>query len=135
MMDTFASVIAGSAKYSAKGGASFKTWLYAVAKKSAFLFLRKNHITESIEADADTPADELEIPENVLLKDEKNRELYEAINRLSPDQRTVLYLKYFEDMDPGAISRVMKKSIRQVYKLTEKGKIRLRQLITYREIL
>ena len=135
MMDTFASVIAGSARFSGKGGCSFKTWLYAVAKKTAYLFLRKNPITEGLAEDSQQIADEFTIPENTLLNDEKNKELYKALNRLSADQRTVLYLKYFEDMDTEQISLVMKKSVRQIYKLTDKGKSRLRELLTNPEIL
>ncbi|SDB53020.1 RNA polymerase sigma factor [Butyrivibrio sp. INlla16] len=135
MMDCFAAVIAGSARYKARGGAGFKTWLYAVAKNNAYLFLRKNRITERLDEDEEKAADKIDIPENVLLKDEKNKELYKALGRLSADQRMVLYLKCFEGMDTGQISQVMKKSIRQIYKLTDRGKNRLRDILTAQEFL
>ncbi|MBP5163855.1 MAG: sigma-70 family RNA polymerase sigma factor [Lachnospiraceae bacterium] len=139
MMDCFASVIAGSARFKARGGCSFKTWLYAVAKKSAYYFLRKRHVTESLDDDDNRIADELAAPGNGLLKDEETQELYKALYRaldsLSADQRTVLYLKYFEDMDTEQISKVTGKSIRQIYKLTDKGKSRLRELLKNTDLL
>lgn len=129
MMDCFAAVIAGTARFNARRGSSFKTWLYSIATKKAYMLLRKDHITGSLEQSEDIAADETSFPENGLLKDEKNMELYKAMNTLSADQRTVLYLKFFEDMEPSEISRVMRKSLKQVYKLTDKGKGRLRELL------
>ena len=129
MMDCFAAVISATARFSGRGGCSFKTWLYAVANKRSCMFLRKNHMTGSIDATSEEAADETAHPETALLEDEKNRELYNALSRLPADQQTVLYLKYFEDMRPEEISRVMRKSIRQVYKLTDRGKGKLRELL------
>ena len=129
MMDCFAVVIAQTTRFSARRGSSFKTWLYAIATKRAYMFMRKNHVVENTDECEDIAADEFEIPEKILLKEEKHKGLYKAMNSLSADQRTVLYLKFFEDMSPEEISRVMKKSVRQVYKLTDKGKSRLRELL------
>ena len=41
MMDTFAILASGTAKYKEKNGASFKTWLFAVAKNQALIYLAK----------------------------------------------------------------------------------------------
>ena len=128
-MDCFAVVIAGTARFAARRGSSFKTWLYAIATKRAYMLLRKNHITDSFYKGEDIAADETSFPENRLLKDEKNVVLYRAMNALPADQRTALYLKYFEDMEPSEISRVMRKSRKQIYKLTDDGKNKLRELL------
>ena len=128
MMDCFAVVVAGTARFRARGS-SFKTWLYAIATKRAYMFLRKNHTSVNLDQSEDIAADELMLPESMILKEEKNRELYKAMNTLSSDQRTVLYLKFFEDMAPSEISRIMRKSVKQIYKLTDKGKNRLRELL------
>ena len=130
MMDCFAIVIAATSRFSAKRGSSLKTWLYAIAAKRARMFLRKNHMTAGFEDGDHMAAGDAALPESGLLQEEKNIELYRAMNALSSDQRTVLYLKFFEDMKPEEISKVLKKNIRQVYSLTDKGKERLRELLT-----
>jgi RNA polymerase sigma-70 factor (ECF subfamily) len=44
MMDTFAALVAGVARYKENDDALFKTWLFAVAKNQAFHHLRKHKI-------------------------------------------------------------------------------------------
>ena len=56
------------------------------------------------------------------MKEERYRQLYRALAGLPPEQRTVLYLKYFEDMGASEIADIMQLNIRRVYKLTEQGK-------------
>ena len=133
MMDCFAIVIAATSRFGAKRGSSFKTWLYAIAAKRARMFLRKNHMTAGFEDGEHMASQDVSLPESGLLQEEKNLELYRAMNALSADQRTVLYLKFFEDMKPEEISRVLKKNIRQIYSLTDKGKEKLRELLTNTE--
>ena len=129
MMDCFAVVIAQMTRFSARRGSSFKTWFYSIATKRAYTFLRKHHITESVDESEYVATDELVLPENILIKEEKHKGLYKAMNALSPDQRTALYLRFFEDMKPEEIGRIMKKSTKQIYVLTDKGKARLRELL------
>ena len=129
MMDCFAIVVAATSRFTGRGGSSFKTWLYAVATKRARMFLRKNHMTGRLEDSDDLPADELALPENGFLASEQRARLYNAMHTLPADQRTVLYLRFFEEMKPEEISRVMKKSVKQIYKLTDRGKRALRELL------
>ena len=42
MMDTFAVLISGTAHYTVRKDAEFKTWLYAVARNQARIFLRRH---------------------------------------------------------------------------------------------
>ena len=93
------------------------------------MFLRKNHLNAVREPDEQFVDEDMPLPENGLLAKEEYRKLYSAMNRLSAQQRTVLYLRFFEDMKPEEIGRVTGKSLRQVYRLTDKGKARLRELL------
>ena len=127
MMDTYAEIAAGPALFS--GRSSFKTWLYSVGRHLALGYLRKNSRsipqgTEVISIDAGTPADSLETR---LLINERNRQLYTALSKLSEDYRLVLILLYFEDMSPEEAARVMHRSRRQIYHLAERGKNALRK--------
>jgi RNA polymerase sigma-70 factor (ECF subfamily) len=129
MMDTFAILASGTAKYKEKNGASFKTWLFAVAKNQALLYLRKHKVKfvssahdflNNVEADACFH------PVGILLKNETDAQVYRAMKSIDADYRNALFLLYFENMKPEQISRIIKKSIKQTYNILARGKEALR---------
>ena len=129
MMDTFAVLASGTAHYKESDDASFKTWLFAVAKNQALLYLRKQKIRfvspekdflNNLEADANFQ------PVVAFLKNERNALLYRAMKTIDADYRQTLFLLYFEDMKPEQICRIIKKSIKQTYNLLARGKEALR---------
>lgn len=131
MMDTFAILVSGTARYKEKDNASFKTWLYTIAKNQALLYLRKrrirlvspeNDFLNNVEADSSCQ------PIAKLLKDERDAQLYQAMKSIDADYRQVLFLLYFEDMKPEQISRIIKKNIKQTYNLLARGKESLRHV-------
>ena len=125
MMDSFAVIASGTAKYQYQEGASFKTWLFAVGRNQARMFLRKKKLLfvsldETIQLSANSP-------ETEILAEESRREVYEGMSKIKADYRQVLHLTYFEDMKPEEVAQVMKKSIKQVYNLLSRGKKALRE--------
>ncbi|SHK71062.1 RNA polymerase sigma factor [Fibrobacter sp. UWB12] len=129
MMDTFAILASGTARYKENKDASFKTWLFAVAKNQALLYLRKrkvkfvssaNDFLNNIEADASFH------PVGMLLKNETDSQVYRAMKSIDADYRNALFLLYFENMKPEQISRIIKKSIKQTYNILARGKEALR---------
>ena len=115
MMDTFAVLVSGTARYTEKKEASFKTWLFAVAKNQARHFLRKKsrYPVSDVEIERDIK-DGDEQPESQLIQDESKVELYNALEEINPEYRQVLYLMYFEDLDTSDIAKIMHKAKRQV---------------------
>lgn len=130
MMDTFAVLVSGTARYTEKKEASFKTWLFAVAKNQARHFLRKKsrYPVSDVEIERDIKDDE-EQPESQLIQDESKVELYNALEQINPEYRQVLFLMYFEDLKPEQISRVIKKTVKQTYNLAARGKTALRKVL------
>lgn len=125
MMDSFAVIASGTAKYQYQEGSSFKTWLFAVGRNHARMFLRKKRFSfVSLDENTDLSTDS---PETELLAEGSNRQLYEGLSRIKADYRQVLHLTYFEDMKPEEVAQVMKKSIKQVYNLLSRGKKALRE--------
>ena len=131
MMDTFAILVSGTARYKEKDNASFKTWLFAVAKNQALLYIRKrkikyvpseNELLDNLEADASFQ------PVAMLLKNERDSQLYRAMKAIDSDYRQVLYLLYFENMKPEQISRIVNKNIKQTYNLLSRGRESLRNV-------
>ena len=136
MMDTFAVVLSGKNRYKGKGGASFRTWLFAIARHQSLLFLRKNKKRFDSNAGSYDEAEERavpaaadETPERVKLKDELYRALYRALDTLDTEQKMALYLSCFEEMSAEEIARVMKKSVKQVYNRTARGKEKLKTIL------
>ena len=122
MLDAYAEAAAG-ADYSGKS--TFKTWLFSIGKNLALMRLRKRRRTaeEPLERADETAAP----PELDILREERDRQLYEALSYLREDYRQILILLYFEDMTHGEAGRVMGKSRRQIYNLAERGRAALKE--------
>lgn len=118
MLDAFAVAAARTSAYS--GRSSFRTWLFGIGRHLALRQLRRHRELPSQEAEPEGA------PELELIRSENNRALYAALERLNPEYRQVLYLIYFEEMSTEDASRVMGKTRKQIYNLTERGKKALR---------
>lgn len=123
MLDTFAEV--ASLRTVFRGESGFKTWLFVIAQKLAYQSLRKRR-RSFLPLREDMP-DEAEPPDMALLKEERNRLLYRALNEIKPEYREALYLMYFEELSNKEIQRVTGKSAGQVYKLISRGRAALRE--------
>lgn len=127
MIDTYATIASGTAKYSAKS--SFKTWLYGIARNIAHNAMRKNRVLFISFDDEKNSEIEAEdgIPDITLLKEERNRVLYEALNSINPEYRQILHLLYFENMELDDIALILKKNKKQVYNLSTRGRQALKE--------
>ncbi len=124
MLDAFAAAASGTARFSGKS--SFKTWLFSIGRNLALRRLRSRRRTEPLEEQAAVAE---QTPETELLRQEKRRRLYEALEKLNPDYRQVLWLLYFEELGSEEIARVTGKSRKQVYNCAARGKAALRELL------
>lgn len=125
MEDTFFKLAIRKPHFSGKS--SFKTWLYAIARNTALDYLRKNSKT------ADTPIDDLSnyiieesnVEREYLIKEQKIA-LHRIMRELKGEYFQVLYLVYFENFTNEEITRIMKKSKRQIENLIYRAKTALK---------
>ena len=123
LIDTFAQIVAGPTLFSERS--SFKTWLFSVGRNLSLMRLRKLSREVSLCDDEDIVASEnLEFD---ILKDERNRQLYSALEKLTPQYREILILIYFENMSHEEAGRVMRKSRKQTYNLVQRGQKALKE--------
>lgn len=121
MLDAFAEIAVGPTVFSGKS--SFKTWLFSVGKHLALKQLRRKKQVGLPEL---PDLSEAVQPELRLLQQERNRQLYLALERIAPEYRQVLELQYMENMSPAEIAQVMGKRAGQIYNLIKRGKQALR---------
>lgn len=106
------------------GRSSFKTWLFSIGRNIAYDSLRKKapqHV------DLDETNEVSDGPEQAYIKNEKNKQLYKALDGLKPEYREVLWLTFFEDMSAEQIARVLHKSKAAEYTLLNRAKNSLKE--------
>lgn len=109
--DTFVALVVKRPLFSEN--AKFRTWLFTIARNKALNFLHSAAFRK------DVPISEAEevflsgSPEQRLLEQERYRSLYDAMNRLPANQREMIYLVYFEDMNVTQAASVIRKTQRQ----------------------
>ena len=126
MLDAFAVAASGTARFS--GRSSFKTWLYGIGRNLASKHLRRKRLRwDTLVYMADRG--ETEVPEDLIVRSEQNRRLYDALRTLPEDYRNVLYLQEIEGMTVDEIARVTGKSRKQIYNLSFRGKGALKETL------
>ena len=121
MEDVFVKLVTKKPRFSGKS--SFKTWLYAIGRNIAIDHLR--HVSKL----SVTPVDELpeladssENTEHSYIKQENKLILHNAMQKLKPQYRQVLYLIFFEELDNEQTAQVMRKTKRQIENLVYHAK-------------
>lgn len=122
--DTFLKLYVDKPKFSGK--CSFKAWLYTIGRNAAIDHYRKySRRTADPIDDFYDMSDKTDI-ENDYIKNEEKRILYNAIERLNPDYRQVIYLVFFEDLKSSEAGAVLHKSERQMRNLLYRAKQNLK---------
>lgn len=127
MMDTFALLL--SKRVSFRQESTFKTWLYGIGRKLANNYVRKHKAVLFDKEEEERQPAGVTGPEEDLMTKERNQKLMLAIKKLKPEYAQVLYLGYFEQMGAAQMAKIMKRSVKQVYNLTERAKTQLKELV------
>lgn len=127
MIEAFARMMVKGGGF--RGGASLKTYLYAIGRNLALRHLKKagrekrvplGEIAEVSDGEAGRS------PELRVLQEENRRALYEAMQSLKGDYRETLHLLYFENMSYAEAGEVMGKSTRQIADLAYRARLSLK---------
>ncbi len=126
-------VLAFSKLDSFQGKSAFFTWLYRIAYNVAITRLRRRK--RGISLDGDDARIRLAIPDNGPLpndsieKQEEAVQLYEALDRLSSEHRSILVLREMEELDYDAIAEILELPVGTVRSRLHRARIRLRELL------
>jgi RNA polymerase sigma factor (sigma-70 family) len=129
-------VLEGKARFN--GTASFKTWLFAVIRKTASDQRRKNllrAITMLKAVEHGTGADRAERPDESAYRTEIQNMFRRALARLPRRQREALELVFYHELKIQEAAAAMGVSLGSARTHYERGKKRLRQLLKESEAL
>lgn len=118
-----------------KGDALFFTWLYRIAVNTAISFRRKRKAVLRLYGDDDQltiePADEDETgrPGYLLEMAEREKRVHEALDRLSPEHRTVLVLKDMEGRKYEEMAEVLEVPIGTIRSRLHRARLELRDIL------
>lgn len=85
----------------------FSTWLYTIARRTAYNYFRDSKPTESLEYDL---VETSESPDEEASTSDERSWVWDAAKNLKPHFKEALTLKYIEDLSIEEMSRIMGKS-------------------------
>jgi len=130
---TYVKVLDGRARFS--GEASFRTWLFSVIRHTAAESRRRSWLHDGLLArwHRENVADEAAPGVDDAMPDiEGTRRIRTAIGQLSPRQQEVLHLVFYQDLTIEEAARIMRLSLGSARTHFERGKARLRGLLSER---
>jgi RNA polymerase sigma-70 factor (ECF subfamily) len=122
-----------------KGESEFFTWLYRIAFNTAISFKRRKRATVSLDvagADAarepDDPSEYVR-PGATLERGEEEKQLHDALGRLSHEHRDVLVLKDIEGMKYEEIADILGVPVGTIRSRLHRARLELRELLRVEE--
>lgn len=120
--DTFAALIVKRKKF--REDATFKTYLYAIARNKARDYVRKNGRNRNLSGLENMLKSDDE--EKSLVRREQSETLYACMQKLPAPYKEVLYLNYFDGFSVKEICKILKKNAKQVYNLLSRARSTLK---------
>jgi RNA polymerase sigma-70 factor (ECF subfamily) len=107
--ETFIAALRSLHSYQEKN--SFKAWLYTIALNLSRSHLRKRRIIERLRSTV-TALFRIELqkqisPEEAIVQSEKEAAIWNELNKLDERHRTVVVLRYFQELSVSEISEIL----------------------------
>ena len=122
MQETFVVAINQINKF--RGDCEISVWLFSIAKKILYKKTKKNSIYNMVPIDEFELADNISIEEDCINKDNKLK-LFEALQKLDPNTREVMYLRLTGDLTFKEIGKILNRTERWTKVTFFRGKQKL----------
>jgi RNA polymerase sigma-70 factor (ECF subfamily) len=106
------------------GHSSLKTWLFCIAYRQIISFLRKKKLPTSGQIHWVT-AESVPAPS----QDQNEENIWHLAQKLSPEQYTLLWLKYKEDLSTAEIARILGKSRLNIRVMLHRARLKLADIL------
>ena len=108
--------------------AKFTTWLFRITRNLVFNEMRRRkHFTEPTDDVKEPAGRTAHEPDQVLLEEELQSAIQEAINQLPESQRMAIILRRYEEMPYEEIARVMRTTVPAVKSILFRARAELRE--------
>ena len=107
MQETFVVAINQINKF--RGDCEISVWLFSIAKKILYKKTKKNSIYNMVPIDEFELADNISIEADCINKDNKLK-LFEALQKLDPNTREVMYLRLTGDLTFKEIGKILNRT-------------------------
>ncbi|RHW39404.1 sigma-70 family RNA polymerase sigma factor [Lysinibacillus yapensis] len=117
-----------------QGRSSEKTWLFAIAKNVAIDFFRKNAVRSSHAFDAfnwetEQLVSPAKSPELLLGVQDEMRQLLEALEKCTGDQKMVIIMRYFQELSIAETAEILNWTEAKVKTTQHRAIKQLRELL------
>ncbi len=114
------------AKEQFAGRASFRTYVYTIARNELYRHLRGLQRTRQFDPELSSIADMVSSAGAKLARGEDHKRLCEALRTLPVEQQTLLELHYWEGMDAAALAEVFASNATAIRKRLHRARTALR---------
>jgi len=123
MEDTFMELIIHKHKF--REESSFKTYLFKIGRNKALNSLKRNKVLVTLETDIE----DTKRLEELIIQNEKNRHVKDALLKINETYAQVIHLLYFENMSYDEIGKVLKKTNKQIKNLAYRARNSLKEVL------
>lgn len=118
-----------------QGKSSEKTWLFAIAKNVAIDYFRKNAVRSSHAFDVfnwetDNLVSPMKSPDLLTELNDEMRELLEALEKCTGDQKMVIIMRYFQELSIAETAAILNWSEGKVKTTQHRAINKLREILT-----
>jgi RNA polymerase sigma factor (sigma-70 family) len=117
------------AKQEFRGDASFRTYLFGIARKKLYRYYRDHKRDPSLDLSSVSVAALITTPGTVLARDQAHRTLLAALRELPVEQQTLLELHYWEELDTIELAAIFEVPAATIRTWLFRARARLRELL------
>lgn len=117
-----------------KSGQKFKTWLFTIAKNTAFDHLKRKKtvpFSRFLDAQDNNPLENISedqiLPDEILEKEDLANNLEEKLKKIPAGQRIILLMHYKEDFSLQEIAAILEKPYNTIKSQHQRGLVNLRK--------
>ena len=108
--------------------ASLSTWIYTITRNTVYDYLKEKHDHPMLEL-IDNTVDSAEKPDETILNNEELEELACALEKLPQDQRDIIILLYYKNLERKNVAEMLGMTYGQLRYLHDKAMKRLGELL------
>lgn len=123
-----------------EGKSSQKTWLFSIARHTTIDYFRsqkrkRSHILNLFDwsEKGDYIPDENPLPEELVMKSERERQIYSFLDQCTVDQKSVLILRFIQSFSIKETAEILNFSESKVKTTQHRGLKKLRELLDHKE--